>query len=134
MHLAYRFDVKPFLRGGANELSIASPFAPPWNYAREQVERLGYLPNSSYPHPFNFIRKMACNFGWDWGPSLVTAGVWQPIYSGGVGGRPHRFGASAGGTEASKEEAVVEVQVEVEGVRWRGSSWRLPWKILGATW
>ena len=22
---------------------------------------------------------MACNFGWDWGPTVVTAGIWQPI-------------------------------------------------------
>ena len=28
-------------------------------------------------HPFNAIRKMACNFGWDWGPDLVTAGIWR---------------------------------------------------------
>jgi beta-mannosidase len=22
---------------------------------------------------------MACNFGWDWGPTVVTAGIWRPI-------------------------------------------------------
>src|SRR6218665_3973241 len=25
------------------------------------------------------VRKMACSFGWDWGPDLQTAGIWKPV-------------------------------------------------------
>ena len=112
MHLTYRFDVKPYLREGENDLSIT--FRSALAYAHEQVERLGYLPNSSYPHPFNFIRKMACNFGWDWGPALVTAGIWQPLYLEAwntariVSVRPLV-------TMASEKKATVEVHIDLEG-------------------
>ncbi|MEV4538392.1 glycoside hydrolase family 2 TIM barrel-domain containing protein [Asanoa sp. NPDC049518] len=76
MHRSYRFDVRDGLRPGANELRIV--FRPAREYARHWQQELGDRPNA-YPEPFNFIRKMACNFGWDWGPTLVTAGIWQPI-------------------------------------------------------
>ena len=29
--------------------------------------------------PYNYLRKMACSWGWDWGPWLTTAGVWRPV-------------------------------------------------------
>ncbi|MFP4222622.1 MAG: glycosyl hydrolase 2 galactose-binding domain-containing protein [Phycisphaeraceae bacterium] len=79
MHLAYRFDVKSVLREGENELAIT--FHPAVPYARDWAHRMGDLPRAEHVHgqPFNFIRKMACNFGWDWGPSLVTCGIWKPI-------------------------------------------------------
>ena len=47
-------------------------------YAEAERQRLGDRPGP-YPAPFNFIRKMACSFGWDWGPDLRTAGLWKPV-------------------------------------------------------
>jgi len=76
MHRPHRFDATAALRPGANEVVVT--FTSALTYARAQAERLGERPRA-YPLPFNFIRKMACNFGWDWGPTLVTAGIWKPI-------------------------------------------------------
>ncbi|TDB77303.1 glycoside hydrolase family 2 protein [Micromonospora sp. KC723] len=75
-HRSYRFDVRSPLRAGDNTLTVR--FDSAYRYAEAQQDRLGELPNA-YPEPFNFIRKIACNFGWDWGPTLVTAGIWQEI-------------------------------------------------------
>ncbi len=75
-HRSYRFDVTAVLRPGANTIAIT--FTSAYAYAEAVRDALGELPNA-YPQPFNFIRKMACNFGWDWGPTLVTAGIWRPI-------------------------------------------------------
>ncbi|XVU24417.1 glycoside hydrolase family 2 protein [Actinoplanes sp. CA-054009] len=76
MHRGYRFDVGSLLREGTNTLQIT--FTSAYAYAEAEQQRLGHRPNA-YDEPFNFIRKQACNFGWDWGPTLVTAGIWQPI-------------------------------------------------------
>ncbi|MBL7255228.1 glycoside hydrolase family 2 protein [Paractinoplanes lichenicola] len=76
MHRGYRFDVSSLLVDGDNELKVK--FKSAYAYAEGQRDRLGARPNA-YDEPFNFIRKQACNFGWDWGPTLVTAGIWQPI-------------------------------------------------------
>jgi beta-mannosidase len=76
MHRGYRFDARPLLRAGENTLRIR--FDSAYRYAEGLRDELGDRPNA-YREPFNFIRKMACNFGWDWGPTLVTAGIWQPI-------------------------------------------------------
>ena len=72
MHRGYRFDVREALRSGENQLRIR--FDSAYAYAEAQQQRLG-----AYSEPFNFIRKMACNFGGEWGPTLVTAGIWQDI-------------------------------------------------------
>jgi beta-mannosidase len=76
MHRGYRFPVTDALRTGANTLEVR--FESAYRYAERMRDQLGARPNA-YPEPFNFIRKMASNFGWDWGPTVVTAGIWRPI-------------------------------------------------------
>lgn len=80
MHVEARFEAKAALREGDNEIRIR--FDSPVHYARAMRDRLGDLPHAnSYPdcEPFHFIRKNACNFGWDWGPALTTSGIWKAI-------------------------------------------------------
>ncbi|GAA2855661.1 glycoside hydrolase family 2 protein [Streptosporangium fragile] len=76
MHRSHRFAVRELLREGVNTLAVR--FDSPQRYAEEQRAAMGDRPGP-YPEPYPFIRKMACNFGWDWGPNLVTSGIWRPI-------------------------------------------------------
>ena len=76
MHRGYRFDVRDVLRPVGNRLEVR--FDSAYEYAAGVREVVGDRPNA-YDEPFQYIRKMASNFGWDWGPTLVTAGIWQPI-------------------------------------------------------
>lgn len=76
MHREYRFDLRPAVRPGRNELRI--DFESAYAYTERMRALVGDRPGA-YDEPYQFIRKMACNFGWDWGPTLVTAGIWRPI-------------------------------------------------------
>ena len=77
MFVGYRWNVKPLLRAGANELTIR--FGSAMKYIRT------HRPDHD-PREFNdpvgrsqVIRKQQCQFGWDWGPRLVTAGIWRDL-------------------------------------------------------
>ncbi|MGG7464837.1 glycoside hydrolase family 2 protein [Plantibacter sp. YIM 135347] len=76
MHRRYEVPIAAELVDGAN--AIAVRFDSAWVFAEAERERIGELPNA-YPAPFNYIRKAASNFGWDWGPTLVTAGIWRTV-------------------------------------------------------
>ncbi|MBO9553900.1 glycoside hydrolase family 2 TIM barrel-domain containing protein [Cellulomonas sp.] len=76
MHRSYRFDVRDLVRPVTQRLRVA--FRSALEHAEEEAARLGSRP-SPYPQPYNMVRKMACSFGWDWGPDLQTAGLWRPV-------------------------------------------------------
>ncbi len=73
-HRSFRFDVRDLV-GSAVELRVDLTSA--LHHAQALEARLGHRP-LAYPQPYNMVRKMACSFGWDWGPDLQTAGLWRP--------------------------------------------------------
>jgi beta-mannosidase len=76
MNVPLTLEVTAGLRHGANSLCVV--FAAQEDWAERQQELRGSYPNA-YTDPTNQIRKMACNYGWDWGPTLVTVGLWKPV-------------------------------------------------------
>lgn len=75
-HRSYRFEAAALVREGENHLAV--DFRSALAYAREVADAIVLRPRA-YDHPFNMVRKMACSFGWDWGPDLQTAGLWKPV-------------------------------------------------------
>ena len=89
MFRSYDIDVKDFLKLGTNKLEVL--LESPINKGIEKYDQLGY----SIPVSGNdlaeigkveggkrvsiFNRKAGYHFGWDWGPRLVTSGIWKPV-------------------------------------------------------
>ena len=76
MHRSYRFDISPHLDGSSVDMEVDLQSAT--GYVEAERDRLEDRPRA-YGPPYNFIRKMACSFGWDWGPDFRTAGLWKPV-------------------------------------------------------
>ena len=68
-------DIKRFLQIGTNTLRIQFPAIIPENKIRYDK-----LKNKLPGDEKVVCRKAAYQFGWDWGPKLVTCGIWRPIY------------------------------------------------------
>ena len=82
MFTRLRLHVDKELKTGENLLEIV--FRSPEHYALQKAEELPYpVPCSPYadwgpPHR-NMLRKVQCHSGWDWGPVIMTAGVYGNI-------------------------------------------------------
>ena len=81
MFLPLEVNVSGVLRTGANELRLE--FASACRVGRER--RSCYLKSEGLDDSVvrfderAFVRKAQYMFGWDWGPRLVSAGIWRPV-------------------------------------------------------
>ena len=76
MHRSYEIDISEELQRG--DIALEIHFAAPLSDAEDQVEKLGLYPRP-YDMPYNYQRKMACSYGWDWGPVTISSGIWKPV-------------------------------------------------------
>jgi beta-mannosidase len=76
MHRSYSVDLTALSVGSSFDLNVH--FDAPLVEALKRQSELGVYPNP-YDMPYNYFRKMACSFGWDWGPITVSSGIWKPI-------------------------------------------------------
>ncbi len=73
MFRSWRVQVKQILERN-NTLKIV--FQSPFNVISKKRKE-GLYP---LPYDYGFVRKAAYHFGWDWGPTFVTCGIWKPAF------------------------------------------------------
>ncbi len=74
MFVQKEVEVSDYLREGENVLIIK--FLSSLNKGKKLAKNIPFqLPES----PRSLVRKAQYQFGWDWGPRLVTAGIWKDV-------------------------------------------------------
>lgn len=88
MFLEWKTNVKGILKAGKNKLKVY--FHSPVKIDMPKWEALSYQLKADNDQSENggllnrkigiFARKAGYHYGWDWGPRLVTSGIWRPVY------------------------------------------------------
>lgn len=84
MFRTWRVDIKPYLKEGENVITISfqSIFRVDVPKYLDAPFKLQAWPNNDQADIWLslYARKAGYNYGWDWGPRLITTGIWRDIY------------------------------------------------------
>lgn len=80
----WRTDIKSYLAEGENEIKVcfSSIFKVDMPKYLAAPYKLQAWPNNDQADIWLslYARKPGYNYGWDWGPRLITTGLWKPVY------------------------------------------------------
>ena len=138
MFREWRVPVKSLLKKGTNELRVY--FHSPVKIDLPKLDALHYPVEAGNDQSENgglldkkisvFARKAGYHYGWDWGPRLVTSGIWRPVYLIGwndlridniyyrqddVNAKQAKINAIAG--VVAEKDGTATVTIQVEGVK-----------------
>lgn len=117
MFVPLEVDVTDLLTEGANEVSVVfeSPIKVGAERRRAYFEKEGLAWDTAQFDERAFVRKVQCMSGWDWGPRLVSAGVWRPVRLLEFSSRITQLSVHQEGLGDGRHRVWVEADVEGEG-------------------
>jgi len=83
MFRGWRTDIRSYLKPGTNTLSIIFHAIKPELARLDKAhpeERDTSLLAKMFGGTKTYVRKAAYEGGWDWGPNMITCGIWRPVY------------------------------------------------------
>ena len=118
MNRVWEYDITDLVAGDAADTvyQVKVVLHSPTKFIAEEEAKCPVGAASDAMPGFPHIRKAACMYGWDWGPRLVTSGIWRPVYLEGWNGIRIRD-VFYRQEEVTAERARVQVEVEINAVR-----------------
>jgi beta-mannosidase len=110
MFRVWRVPVKTNLRAGKNVLRVVFPS--PIKAAEKVAATDPWQPKTKTAAK-TYIRKAAYEYGWDWGPTFVTSGIWRPVRIE-AWDKMRIADFAIRQRDVSKEVAHIDAEVEVE--------------------
>jgi beta-mannosidase len=101
---------KALLHAGQNELRVE--FASPIKAALDIAAKDPWQPKTKTA-PKTYLRKPAYEYGWDWGPTFVTSGIWRAVRLE-AWDKVRIADFALHQSDVTKEVAHIDAQVEVE--------------------